>query len=89
LRVLSFLPKSMMRLGRFRARLTCLWLLLLDPRLLMPDLMRVWPDVSCDTTVMADRLSLFTEMLLDMLCKLGVKHSYTKQSSYLLEINVS
>jgi hypothetical protein len=56
-----------MRLGRFRARLTCLWLLLLDPRLLMPNLMIVWPYVSCDTTLMASRLSLFGEMLLDML----------------------
>jgi hypothetical protein len=33
----------------------------------MPDLMTVWPDVSCDTTVMAGRLSLFAEMLHDML----------------------
>jgi hypothetical protein len=56
-----------MRLGRFRARLTCLWLLLLDPRLLMLDLMTVWPDVSCDTTAMAGRLSLFAEILLDRL----------------------
>jgi hypothetical protein len=56
-----------MRLGRFRARLTYFWLLLLDPRLLMLDLMTVWPDVSYDTTVMADMLSLFIEMLLDWL----------------------
>jgi hypothetical protein len=62
----------MMRLGRSRARLTCLWLLLLDPRLLMPDLMTIWPDVSYDTTVMAGRLSLFVEMLLEMLYNLGV-----------------
>jgi hypothetical protein len=57
----------MMRLGRFRARLTCVWLLLLYPRLLMLDIMTMWPDVSCDTTVMASRLSLFVEMLLDRL----------------------
>jgi hypothetical protein len=56
-----------MRLGRFRARLTCLRLLLLDPRLLMPDLMIVWPNVSCDTTVMASRLTSFAKMLLDRL----------------------
>jgi len=49
----SLLPKSMMRHGRFRARLTCLWLLFLDPRLLMSNLMTVWPNVSCDTTEMA------------------------------------
>jgi hypothetical protein len=61
-----------MRLGRFRARLTYLWLLLLDSRLLMPDLMTVWPDVSCDTAVMAGRLSLFAEMLLDRLCNFRV-----------------
>jgi hypothetical protein len=57
--VLPLLLRSMMRLEKFRARLTCLWLLLLDLRLLMPNLMTVWPDVSCDTTVMAGRLSLF------------------------------
>jgi hypothetical protein len=89
LRVLPLLLRSMMRLGRFRARLTCLWLLLLDPRLQMPDLMTVWPDVSCDTTVMTSRLSLFTEMLLDMLCNLGVSILTQNKSSYLLEINVS
>jgi hypothetical protein len=61
-----------MKLGRFRARLTCLWLLLLDPRLLMPNLMTVWPNVSCDTTVMVGRLTLFAEMLIDMLCNLRV-----------------
>jgi hypothetical protein len=57
-----------MRVGRFRARLTCLWLLLLDSRLPMPDLMTVWLDVSSDTTLMAGRLSLFAEMILDRLC---------------------
>jgi hypothetical protein len=61
----------MIRLGRFRARLTCLWLLILDPRLLMPDLMTVWADVSCDTIVMAGRLTLFPKMLLDRLCGLA------------------
>jgi hypothetical protein len=61
-----------MRLGRFRARLTCLWLLLLDPRLLMPNLMTMWLDVSYETTVMAGRLYLFTEMLLDRLCNFKV-----------------
>jgi hypothetical protein len=47
-----------MRLGRFRARLTYLWFLFLDPRLLMLDLMIVWPDVSCDTIVMVGRLTV-------------------------------
>jgi hypothetical protein len=61
-----------MRLGRFRARLTCLWLLLLDPRLLMLDLMTVWPNVSCDTTVMGGRLTLFGEMLFYRLCNFKV-----------------
>jgi hypothetical protein len=60
-----------MRLGRFRARLTCLCLLFLDLRLLMPDLM-TWLDVFCDTTVMAGSLSLFAGNLLDMLCNLKV-----------------
>jgi hypothetical protein len=72
LRVLPLLPRSMMRLGRFRARLTYLWLLLLNSRLLMPDLMTVWPDVPCDTTVMAGRLSLFAEMFLDKFCNFKV-----------------
>jgi hypothetical protein len=72
LRILSFLPKSMMRHRRFRARLTGIWLLILDLRFLMPDLMTVWPNVSCDTIVMAGRLSLFADMLLDMLCNLGI-----------------
>jgi hypothetical protein len=61
-----------MKLGRFRVRLSCLWLLFLDPKLLMPDLMTVWPNVSYDTTVMAGRLTLFVEMLIDMLCNLRV-----------------
>jgi hypothetical protein len=38
----------------------------------MPDLMTVWPDVSCDTTVMAGRLSLLAKMLLDKLCNFKV-----------------
>jgi hypothetical protein len=33
----------------------------------MLDLMTVWLDVSCDTTVMASRLTLSAEMLLDRL----------------------
>jgi hypothetical protein len=61
-----------MRLGRLRTRLTYLWLLLLDLRLLMSDLMTLRPDVFCDTTVMAGRLSLFAEMLLDRLCNFKV-----------------
>jgi hypothetical protein len=61
-----------MRQGRFRGRLTCLWLLFLDPRLLMLDLMTVWPDVSYDTTVMVGRLTLFAEMLLDRICNFKV-----------------
>jgi hypothetical protein len=38
----------------------------------MPDLMTVWPDVSCDPIVMADKLSLFAEMLLNRLCNFKV-----------------
>jgi hypothetical protein len=68
----DLLPKNMMRHGRFRARLTYLWLLFLDPMLLMPDLMTVWPYVSRDTTVMAGRLTSFAEMLLDKLCNFKV-----------------
>jgi hypothetical protein len=33
----------------------------------MPDLMIVWPNVSCDTIVMAGRLTSFPEMLFDRL----------------------
>jgi hypothetical protein len=54
-----------MRLGRFRARLTCLRLLFPNPRLLGMDLRTVWPDVPRDTTMMAGSLTLFAEMLLD------------------------
>jgi len=61
------LLKSMIKQGRFRARLTCLWLLFLNPRLLMPDLMTVWPNMSCDTTLIAGRLTSFAKMLLDRL----------------------
>jgi hypothetical protein len=57
----------MMRLGRFRARLTCLLLCFLDPRLLMLDLRAVWPDVSRKTTMIAGRLTSFAEMLLEEL----------------------
>jgi hypothetical protein len=38
----------------------------------MLDLMIVWPNVSCDTTVMAGRLTSFAEMLLDRLCNFKV-----------------
>jgi hypothetical protein len=62
----------MMRLGRFRARLTCLWLLLLDPIFLRMDLRTVWLDVSRDTTMMTSRLASFVGMLLNMLCKFKV-----------------
>jgi len=65
LRIMSLLPKSMMRLGRFKARLTCLLLCFPDPRLLMSDLRTVWPDVSRDTTMKAGRLISFVEMLLE------------------------
>jgi hypothetical protein len=43
----------MMRLGRFRARLTCLWLLLLDLRLLKMVLRTMGLDVPRDDTMMA------------------------------------
>jgi hypothetical protein len=62
----------MMRHGRFRARLTYLWLLFLDPRILMPDLMTVWPNVSYNTTMMGGRLTSFAEMLIDRLCNFKV-----------------
>jgi hypothetical protein len=55
----------MMRLGRFGARLTCLLLCFLDPRLLMSDLRAVWLDVSRDATMIAGRLTSFAEMLLE------------------------
>jgi len=61
-----------MRHGRFRARLTCLWLLLLDLRLLISDLRTVWPNVSKEITMMAGRLTSFAGMLLDRLCKFKV-----------------
>jgi hypothetical protein len=69
---MPLLPKSMMRLGRFRARLTCLLLYFPDPRLLMSDLRTVWPDVSRDTTMIAGRLTSFAEMLLERLCKFKI-----------------
>jgi hypothetical protein len=34
----------------------------------MPDLMTMWPNVSCDTTVMAGRLTSIAVMLFDRLC---------------------
>jgi hypothetical protein len=72
LRIMPLLPKSMMRLGKFRARLTCLLLCFPDTRLLMSDLKTVWPDVSRDTTMKADRLTSFAEMLLEGLCKFKI-----------------
>jgi hypothetical protein len=38
----------------------------------MSDLITMWPDVSCDTIVMAGRLSLFAEMFLDRLCNFSI-----------------
>jgi hypothetical protein len=70
--IMPLLPKSMMRLGRFRARLTCLLLCFPDPRLLMSDLRAMWPDVSRDTTMIVGRLTLFAEMLLEGLCKFKI-----------------
>jgi hypothetical protein len=70
--IMPLLPKSMMRLGRFRARLTCLLLYFPDPRLLMSDLRAVWPNVPRDTTMIAGRLTSFAEMLLEGLCKLAL-----------------
>jgi hypothetical protein len=58
-----------MRLGRFSARLTCLLLCFPNPRLLMSDLRTMLPNVSRDTTMIAVRLTLFAEMLLEGLCK--------------------
>jgi hypothetical protein len=34
----------------------------------MLDLMTVWPDVSCDTTMKVGKLTLFAEIVLDWLC---------------------
>jgi hypothetical protein len=72
LRIMLLLQKSMMSLGRFRARLTCLLLYFLDRRLLMSDLRAVRPDVSRDTTTIAGRLTLFAEMLLEGFCKFKI-----------------
>jgi hypothetical protein len=58
-----------MRLGSFRARFSCLWLLLLDLRFLRTDLRIVWIDVPRDTTMMVGRLTLFAGILLDRLWK--------------------
>jgi hypothetical protein len=69
LRVLPLLPRSMMRVGRFRARLTYLWLLFLDPRLLISDLRTMWHDVPRGVTC---RLALFVGMLLERVCKFKV-----------------
>jgi hypothetical protein len=70
---MPLLPKSMIRLGRFRARLTCLLLGFPNLRLLMSDLRTVWPDMSKDTTMIACRLTLFAEMLLERLCKFKIE----------------
>jgi hypothetical protein len=72
LRIMPLLLKSMIRLGRFRARLTYLLLCFPYPRLLMSDLRTVWPDVSKDTTMKAGRLTLFAEMLLEGFCKFKI-----------------
>jgi hypothetical protein len=72
LRIILLLPKNMMRLRRFRARLTCLLLCFPDPRQLMSDLRTVWPDVSRDTTMIAGRLTSFAEMLLEGLWKFKI-----------------
>jgi len=69
---MSLLPKNMMRLGRFRARLTCRLLCFHDPRLLMSDLRTVWPDVFRDTTMIAGRLTSFAKMLIEGLCKFKI-----------------
>jgi hypothetical protein len=62
----------MMRLGRFRARLTCLLLYFPDPRLLMSDLRTVWSNATRDTTMIASRLTLFAEILLEGFCKFKI-----------------
>jgi hypothetical protein len=72
LRIMPLLPKNMMRLRRFRARLACLLLCFPNPRLLMSDLRTVWPDVSKDTTMITGRLTSFAEMLLEGLCKFKI-----------------
>jgi hypothetical protein len=65
----------MMRLGRFRARLTYLLLCFPDPRLLMSDLRIMWPEVSRDTTMIVGRLTSFAEMLLERFCKFKISIS--------------
>jgi hypothetical protein len=72
LKIMLLLPKIMMRLGRFRARLTCLLLCFPDPRLLMSNLRTMWPDVSRDTTMIVGRLTSFAEILLERLCKFKI-----------------
>jgi hypothetical protein len=79
-RIMPLLPKSMMRLGRFRARLTCLLLCFPDPRLLMSDLRTVWPDVFRDTTMKAGRLTSFVEMLHDSSANLRLAFSRITKS---------
>jgi hypothetical protein len=54
----------MMRHERFRARLTCLWPLLLDSRLLILDLRTVWADVPKGATMVTCRLALFVVLVL-------------------------
>jgi hypothetical protein len=72
LRIMPLLMKSMMKLGRFRARLTCLFLCFPELRLLMSDLRTMWPDVSRDTTMIVGRLIAFAKMLLERLCKFKI-----------------
>jgi hypothetical protein len=38
----------------------------------MSNLMTMWPNVSCDTTMMASRLTSFAEMLLGRICNFKV-----------------
>jgi hypothetical protein len=69
---LSLLLGSIMKLGRFRARFTLLWLLLLDPRFLRADLRAVLSDVIDDAAVMIGRQVSFVGMFHDRLCKFNV-----------------
>jgi hypothetical protein len=88
LRIMPLFPKSMIRLGRFRARLTYLLLCFPYPRLLMSDLRAVWPDVSRDTTIIVGRLTSFAKMLLEGLCKLKISFFTNNKVAYLV-INFS
>jgi len=88
LRIMPLFPKSMIRLGRFRARLTYLLLCFPYPRLLMSDMRAVWPDVSRDTTIIVGRLTSFAKMLLEGLCKLKISFFTNNKVAYLV-INFS